>query len=130
MMLKDDIIPLRHKSKVITRVLLAFRRKGLPWILVQLAENYRDRWFTAREASKVLVKRYNHAREKLAALEKDGFLASIKCKFSPNGKGTPIKRIYRLTEKAMQIESLLSSLLTSPNSPFWKILLTVTFLLG
>ena len=131
MMLKDDIIPLRHKNKVIKRVLLAFRRKGLPWILVQLAENYRDRWFTAREASKVLVKRYNHAREKLAALEKDGFLASIKCKFSPNGKGTPIKRIYRLTEKAMQIESLLSSLLhTSPTFPFLENLINSYILIG
>ena len=117
MMLKDDIIPLRHKNKVVARVMLAFRRKGLPWILVQLAKSYRDSWFTAREASKVLGKRCNHTREKLAALEKDGFLTSIKCKFSPNGKGTPIRRIYRLTEKAIQIESLLSSLL-NPSSTF------------
>jgi len=118
MMLNDDIIPLRHKNKVVTRVMLAFRRKGLPWILVQLAKNHRDNWFTAREASKVLGKRCNHVREKLAALEKDGFLTSIKCKFSPNGKGTPIRRIYRLTEKAMQIESLLSSL--PPNFSFFR----------
>ena len=109
MMLKDGIIPLRHRSKVVKRVMLAFRRKGLPWILLQLADSFRDRWFTAREASKVLGKRCNHVREKLAKLEKEGFLTSIKCKFSLNRKGTPIRRIYRLTERAMQIARFLSS---------------------
>ena len=109
MMLKDGVIPLRHRDKVVTRVMLAFRRKGLPWILLQLADSFRDRWFTAREASKVLGKRCNHVREKLAALEEEGFLTSIKCKFSLNRKGTPIRRIYRLTERAMQIARFLSS---------------------
>ena len=108
-LLEDGIIPLRHRDKVVKRVMLAFRRKGLPWILLQLADSFRDRWFTAREASKVLGKRCNHVREKLAKLEEEGFLTSIKCKFSLNRKGTPIRRIYRLTERAMQIARLLSS---------------------
>jgi len=119
MMLRDGVIPLRHMDKVVARVMLAFRRKGLPWVLVRLARNYRDRWFTAREASKILERQCNHAREKLAALEKDGFLTSIKCKVSPNGKGTPIRRLYKLTKRAMQIASFLSSL----SSQFFPFLL-------
>ena len=134
LMLEDGIIPLRHRNKVVKRVMLAFKRKGLPWVLVQLANSFRDKWFTAQEASKVLEKRCNHVREKLAALEKDGFLTSIKCKISTNGKGTPIRRIYRLTEKAIQLASLSSSLLDpSPNlsfSSFGKILLAFAFILG
>lgn len=113
-MLKHGIIPERHRSKVVKRVMMAFQRRSLPWILVRLAADYGNKVFTASEASKTLKKRYRHTMEKLRTLEREGFLKSNKCKVPASGNGTPVRRLYRLTEKALQLANLLSSLLSPP----------------
>ncbi|MEM0489551.1 MAG: hypothetical protein QW707_10210 [Candidatus Bathyarchaeia archaeon] len=66
--------------------------------------------FTVPEVSKVLQKAKNHTREKLIELQK-GYLTSIKTKIIANGAGTPMRRIFKLTSKALKIVKLLCLLL-------------------
>ncbi|MEM3897055.1 MAG: LAGLIDADG family homing endonuclease [Nitrososphaerota archaeon] len=110
-MLVDDIIPRKHMEKVKKKLRNAYERKRLPWILMQLFKAFGVDPFTVPEASKVLQKAKNHTREKLIELQKKGYLTSIKTKIIANGAGTPMRRIFKLTSKALKIVKLLCLLL-------------------
>ena len=131
-MLIEDLIPTRYIDKVKERILIAFQRKGTPWILMKLADAFDNRWFSSREASQVIHKARHHALEKLKAIEKHGYLISKKVKdFSKaKPKGTPVRRLFKLTRKAKKLTKILQSLLPSPlpsllslSSPFYSIVI-------
>jgi len=115
-MLIEDLIPTRYIDKVKERILIAFQRKGTPWILMKLADAFDDRWFSSTEAGQVIHRARHHTLEKLKALEKRGYLTSKKVKdFSKvKPKGTPVRRLFKLTRKARKLTKLLKSLLPSP----------------
>ena len=123
-MLIEDLIPTRYIDKVKERILIAFQRKGTPWILMKLADAFDDRWFSSTEAGQVIHRARHHTLEKLKALEKRGYLTSKKVKdFSKvKPKGTPVRRLFKLTRKARKLTKLLKSLLPSP-PPFSLFLL-------
>jgi len=115
-MLTEDLIPTRYIDKVKERILIAFQHKGTPWILMRLADAFDNRWFSSTETSQVIHRARHHALEKLKALEKRGYLISRKVKdFSrAKPKGTPVRRLFKLTRKARKLTKLLKSLLPSP----------------
>jgi len=121
-MLVEDLIPTRYIDKVKERIMIAFQRKGTPWILMKLAEAFDDKWFSSKEAGQVIHKARHHALEKLRALEKRGYLISKKVKdFSKvKPKGTPVRRLFKLTRKAKKLTKILKSLLPSslPSTSF------------
>ena len=115
-MLTEDLIPTRYIDKVKERILIAFQHKGTPWILMRLADAFDNRWFSSTETSQVIHRARHHALEKLKALEKRGYLISRKVKdFSrAKPKGTPVRRLFKLTRKARKLTKLFKSLLPSP----------------
>ena len=124
-MLIEDLIPTRYIDKVKERILIAFQRKGTPWILMKLADAFDDRWFSSTEASQVIHKARHHTLEKLRALEKRGYLISKKVKDFSKARlgGTPVRRLFKLTRKAKKLTKLLKSLLPSTFSssfPFYS----------
>ena len=112
-MLIEDLIPTRYINKVKERILIAFQRRGMPWILTRLAEVFGNRWFSSTEASQVIYKARHHTLETLRALEKRSYLVSKKVKdFNrAKSKGTPVRRLFRLTRKAKRLTKLLRPLL-------------------
>lgn len=106
----EGVIPSKYFDKVGQRIALAFKRRGTPWILMKLAENLNDQWFSFAEASEALLKSRTHMLEKLKSLEQKGYLISTKVKLrAPKRKGTPVRRLFRLTEKARNVLEALSS---------------------
>lgn len=125
-MLMEDLIPRRHLGKVKKRVILAIRRRRTPWILMRLADTFGDKWFSSTEASNVLFKTRHHALETLNTLEERGYLISKKVKDYRRAKhaGTPVRRLFKLTQKAKRLTKLLPSLTHSLPS-FYSIILTL-----
>ncbi|MEM3398031.1 MAG: hypothetical protein QW724_04795 [Nitrososphaerota archaeon] len=110
----ENIVPSRHLDEVMERIALAFRKKGTPWILLKLAGSFEDRQFSSSEVSKILSKPRHHVLEKLKTLERRGYLVSVKKKLKAhNEAGTPVRRFFKLTGKAIKIVKSLSSLLPS-----------------
>jgi len=125
-LLLNDVVPARFIDRVKERILIAFQRKGLPWILMKLAESFKDAWFSSTEASKAILKVRHHTLEALKALEARGYLISKKMRiYNKTGcKGTPIRRLFRITEKGKRLVALLSSLFPFfPNIPLLLCLL-------
>lgn len=110
LLIREDLVPLRHRDKIVKRLEIAFKRKRLPWILLQLAKAFGDGYFTASEVSKILKRARHHTRETLDNLERKGYLKSIKEKITLIGPGTPIRRMFKLTGQAFEVINLLSSL--------------------
>ena len=110
-LLHDEVFPEEYADKIRRRLLIALKRKGVPWILLQLVKAFGDKAFTVFEASKVLGKSRNHARDSLINLENMGYVKSWKEKISEKRKGTPVRRFFKLTRKALETAKILSSLL-------------------
>ena len=121
----DGIIPEKHSRKVKEKLMIAYKNKRLPWILLRLFEAFNNRHFTVSEASKVLQKSVNHTREKLLELQKRGYLTSIKTKIDVIKAGTPVRRIFRITNKALRTIKLLLSLFSLPFYPLFNFDLNV-----
>ena len=115
-LLLEDLVPMRHIKKVIERIMIALRHRRTPWILMRLADAFKDEWFSSTEVSDVICRARHHTLETLKALEKRGYLISKKVKdFSKaKPKGTPVRRLFKLTQKAKKLIKLLKSLLPSP----------------
>ena len=109
----DDEI--RFTEKVKERMMIAFQRKGLPWIMMKLIDSFGDKWFSSTEASKVLSKARHHTLETLKGLEEKGYLTSKKVKIFSRATliGTPVRRLFKVTEKGRKLIELFSSLLFS-----------------
>jgi len=115
----EGVIPRKYLDKVKQRIALAFKKRETPWILVKLAENFDDQWFSSTEASKILSKSRSHTLEKMKSLEQKGYLISIKVKLkSSKQKGTPVRRLFRLTKNAMNVLKTLSFFLSPPSFLF------------
>jgi len=110
-LLLDEVFPEKYADRICRRLLIAFKRKRIPWILLQLTKTFGNNAFTVLEASRVLGKSRNHARDSLINLENMGYLKSWKQKISEKRKGTPVRRFFKLTRKAFETAKVLSSLL-------------------
>jgi len=110
-LLLDEVFPEEYADRICRRLLIAFKRKSIPWIILQLAKTFGNNAFTVLEASKVLGKSRNHARDSLIKLESMGYLRSWKQKVPERRKGTPVRRFFKLTQKAFRVARALSSLL-------------------
>ena len=110
-LLLDEVFPEEYADRICRRLLIAFKRKSIPWILLQLVKAFGNNAFTVLEASKVLRKSRNHTRDSLIKLENMGYLRSWKQKFSGKRDGTPVRRFFKLTRKAFETAKVLSSLL-------------------
>ena len=110
-LLHDEVFPEEYADKIRHRLLIALKRKGVPWILLQLLKAFGDKAFTVFEASKVLGKSRNHARDSLINLESMGYVKSWKQKISEKRNGTPVRRFFKLTRKTFETAKVLSSLL-------------------
>ena len=110
-LLHDEVFPEKYADRICRRLLIAFKRKSVPWILLQLTKTFGNNAFTVLEASKVLGKSRNHARDSLINLENIGYVKSWKQKISEKRKGTPIRRFFKLTRKAFETAKVLSSFL-------------------
>jgi len=120
-LLLDGVFPEKYADRICRRLLIAFKRKSIPWILLQLVKAFGDNAFTVIEASKVLGKSRNHTRESLVKLENMGYLRSWKQKISNGRSGTPVRRFFKLTQKAIEVVKTLPSFL--PPSSFSSLLL-------
>lgn len=114
-LLLNDVVPARSLLKIQERLQIALKRREAPWILMKLVKNFNGGWFTSREAASVLDKATHHTREMLRKLEKKGYLLSLKKKIkSTKGSiGTPIRRVFRISQKGRKLVKHLSSLLSS-----------------
>jgi len=101
-LLLDEVFPEEYADRVCRRLLIAFKRKSIPWILLQLVKAFGNNAFTVLEASKVLRKSRNHTRDSLIKLENMGYLRSWKQKVSGKRDGTPVRRFFKLTRKAFE----------------------------
>ena len=112
-LLLSDVVPARFIHKVKQRLLISFRKKGVPWVLIMLAKSFKRRWFTSTEASHILHKARHHTLELLKKLEEMEYLMSMKTKIKsrPRTVGTPVRRIFKISEKGRKIIEILSSLL-------------------
>ena len=113
-LLLDEVFPEKYADRICRRLLIAFKRKGIPWILLQLTKTFGNNPFTVLEASKVLRKPRNHTRDSLRKLESMGYLKSWKQKVSEKRKGTPIRRFFKLTRKAIRVIRAIPSSHLSP----------------
>ena len=114
-LLLDEVFPEEYADRIYRRLLIAFKRKSIPWILLQLVKAFGDNAFTVIEASKVLGKSRNHTRESLMRLENMGYLRSWKQKISDGRSGTPVRRFFKLTQKAIEVVKILPSFLPPPS---------------
>jgi len=114
-LLSDEVLPEKYADKIRRRLLIAFRRKNVPWMLLRLVRAFGDNTFTVFEASEVLGKSRNHARNSLRKLESMGYLKSWKQKISQKRDGTPIRRLFKLTRKAFRVTRALPSFFPSPS---------------
>ncbi|MEM2868355.1 MAG: hypothetical protein QXR84_07735, partial [Candidatus Bathyarchaeia archaeon] len=112
-LLLSDVVPARFIDRVKQRLLISFRKKGVPWVLVMLAKSFERRWFTSTEASHILHKARHHTLELLKKLEEMEYLMSRKTKIKsrPGAVGTPVRRIFKISEKGRKMIKLFSSLL-------------------
>ncbi|MEM4888942.1 MAG: PadR family transcriptional regulator [Thermosphaera sp.] len=124
-LLLNDLIPDKYLDKVAKRVAIALQRKDTPWILLKLSENFKDKWFSSKEASEILSKSRHHMLERLRKLEEKGYLVSTKKKINNNRIGTPIRRLFRLSEKGRELVEILYSLPLSSSTLF-----TLSFMLS
>jgi len=117
-LLLDGVFPEKYADRICRRLLIAFKRKSIPWMLLQLVKAFGNNAFTVIEASKVLGKSRSHTRESLMKLEDMGYLRSWKQKI-PNGRsGTPVRRFFKLTQKAIEVVKTLPSFLPPPSFSF------------
>ena len=120
----EGVIPRRCIKKVTERVLIAFRHRRTPWILMRLADTFKNEWFSSAKASDIICKARHHSLETLKALEKKGYLISKKVKDFSKAKsgGTPVRRLFKLTRKAWKLTKLFQSLpLPHHSFPFFFI---------
>jgi len=117
-LLHDEMFPEKYRDKLRRRLLIAFKRRGIPWILLRLLETFGDNTFSTSQASEVLNKSRNHARESLMTLTRMGFLKSWRKKILERRKGTPIRRIFKPTRKAFKTAKILHTLLSPHSFPF------------
>jgi len=110
-LLLDEVFPEKYADRICRRLLIAFKRKSVPWILLQLTKTFGNNAFTVLEASKVLGKSRNHARDSLINLESMGYVKSWKQKISEKRNGTPVRRFFKLTRKTFETAKVLSSFL-------------------
>ncbi|MEM2262490.1 MAG: hypothetical protein QXK24_08570, partial [Ignisphaera sp.] len=122
-LLLNDVVPARFIDKVKQRLLISFRKREVPWALMMLAKSFEKRWFTSTEASQILHKARHHTLELLKKLEKMEYLISRKTKIKsgPRIIGTPVRRIFKISEKGRKMIKILSSLL-HPLFPYSKLL--------